>query len=121
MTIASSVNMNSDGSSTLFENDGTLVQSNTLSFNEINVPFNEAVPGSTEVDGGTLLLGDGGTISGPMTVAADATLYFGNEPSPQVAFELDAASSISWPGTVQLGGPSVAEDGTYDVSGSTGI
>ena len=51
VTIASSVNMSSDGSSTLFENDGALVQSNGLSFNEINVPFNQAVTGSTEVDG----------------------------------------------------------------------
>ena len=70
--------------------------------NEINVPFNQAVTGSTEVDGGTLLLGDGGTISGPMTVAADATLYFGNQPSPQVAFELDATSGSAGPGALRL-------------------
>ena len=89
--------------------------------NELNVPFNQATTGSIEVNGGTLLLGGGGTIDGSMTIDSGATLYFGSAPSPQATFELEATSNLSGAGSVVVAGPAVNEDGTYNLSGTTGI
>jgi hypothetical protein len=102
---------------TSFLNEGTLTGYSLT----ILPVFTQTSTGLTAVEAGTLQIAGGGTISGPITVAAGTTLYLGNAPSTQVSLSLDSSSSISGAGSVVVGGPSVTEDGTYNVSGSTGI
>ncbi|MGO9923386.1 MAG: Ig-like domain repeat protein [Isosphaeraceae bacterium] len=115
-TAAGSMSIQGDGApGEAFTNEGTLVYDPADSgYSPINLVFDQAGTGSTEVDAGTLALGVGGTIDGTMTVDADATLYF-----EEGIFELVSTSNVQGAGTVAVAAPTVTVDGTYNISGST--
>ena len=109
----------SGDSTSSFINEGTL----TVPVGVLGVypawivsPFTQTSTGSAMVEAGTLILGDGGTISGPVTVDTGAALYFGSTGS----YSLDSSSSVSGAGTVVATGP-VTDDGVYDISGTTAV
>jgi hypothetical protein len=101
-----------------FNNAGTLRKSGGTGASTVQAVFNN--PSTVDVLTGTLALDGGGTDSGAFTVAAGATLGFGN---PNSSFggthDLDASSSVTGPGTVTFDNNTQIA-GTYDV-GNTRI
>jgi hypothetical protein len=84
--------------------------------------------GSLNVTGGTAVLGYGGTSTGSFVTSLGSTLAFaaGTHNSPGIPHNLNAGSSVSGAGTVQLASQSIEgvwnfNAGTYNVLGTTVI
>ena len=113
-TLETNARINGDGTAT-FQNDGVLIQSAaSTGTSDITSIFNQSSTGSTKVQGGNLQFDGGGTITGPLTADAGASLDFDGG-----TFDLDGSSTITGDGTAYFTGATVNDAGVYTVTGGT--
>jgi Bacterial Ig-like domain (group 3) len=109
-TIQGNAAIYTDGTGT-FQNEGTLTQAaGAVGTTAIEAAFDQTSTGFTLVDGGTLELGGGGAITGPVSAAAGTTLSLDGE-------ILSSSSVIASDGTVQL--QNCTEAGSYSATAGT--
>jgi hypothetical protein len=112
--INSDLTLNSDlGPLSTFQNEGTLVKSQTVGQTTFNTAFNNS--GAVDVQSGTLALAGGGDETGSFKAEGPGTLNF-----TQGVYTLESSSSVSGPGTTLVSnnfsgnGTTVVVAGAFD-------
>jgi hypothetical protein len=114
-TFDTNARINSDGTGSVFQNDGIVTQSVGATGNSyIDSQYNQTTTGSTEAQAGGLVLDGGGTSTGPLTADVGAVLQFNGG-----TFNLDSFSTITGPGSVYFTGGTINDGGAYTVTGAT--
>jgi hypothetical protein len=102
------------GGATTFDNQGSVVRSTSTNSFVVNAPISGN--GDWQVVTGSINLQEGGTIGGPVTVSAGATLNFFAG-----AFSFGFNGPVSGAGTVNVNAGTVGFNSGYNVTGSTQI
>ncbi len=104
---AAGATISSDATSGVaFRNEGSLT-SDTAGVATIEAPLLQSAPGSVQPPEGTIVLGGGGTITGPVTAATGAEVDFNGG-----TFALDSGSSLGGGGTIAVSGGTVNDAGS---------